>query len=36
MMIDAPSYRAKDEEEENIKLTDQNKDEIINYINSLT
>lgn len=34
MMLDAPSYDLDDEEEE-ISLTESNKDDIIDYVNSL-
>ena len=34
MMLDAPSYDLDDEEEE-IVLTESNRDDIIDYVNSL-
>lgn len=34
MMLDAPSYDLDDEEEE-ILLTENNRDDIIDYVNSL-
>lgn len=34
MMLDAPSYDLDDEEEE-ISLTESNRDDIIDYVNSL-
>lgn len=34
MMLDAPSYDLDDEEEE-ILLTESNRDDIIDYVNSL-
>lgn len=36
MMIDAPSYENNDSKEENIRLTEENADSIMSYINGLT
>lgn len=35
MMIDAPSYEVNDPKEENIRLTEENADSIMAYINGL-